>query len=144
MNFRDFDFDALQDIPPLLRYYEAPRVSITTKGLFSINTALRKEVGNQREFRVKISPDCQYLALFPFESPNVRFSSKGGYIVHTPFAQHLEAQGLQLPVTYTMEWCQEQQAWIGCCQELSQPPAISSLSEPAKKSTRKSTVRREA
>ena len=33
---------------------------------------------------------------------------------------------------YTMEWCQEQEAWVGRCQEISAPPALSLLDPPSK------------
>ena len=142
MNFQDFDFSTLQDIPSLQRYYETPRVSVTENGLFSINSALRKEVGAQREFRVKISPDCRHLALCLSQTPNVRFSAKGGNVIHRNLAQLLASHGLQLPAIYTMRWCPEQQAWIGCCQELPSPPPLSALANTAKKpATRKNAGR---
>ena len=57
MDFLDLDFSTLQDIPPLQHYFETPRVSVTQKGLFSMNAAFRKAAGAQRRFQVKISPD---------------------------------------------------------------------------------------
>ncbi len=33
---------------------------------------------------------------------------------------------------YTMEWCQEEEAWVGRCQEISAPPALSLLDPPSK------------
>ena len=54
MDFLDLDFSTLQDIPPLQHYFETPRVSVTQKGLFSMNAAFRKAAGAQRRFLVKI------------------------------------------------------------------------------------------
>ena len=136
MNFSDLNFETLQDIPPLLHYYDVPHVSVTGKGLFSLNGALRKKVGEQREFRVKISPDGRYLVLYLQEPPNIRISAKSVNVTHTALAQSLEEKGILLPAVYTMEWCQERCAWIGCCQELPQPPALSELM-PGKKAVKK-------
>ena len=56
---------------------------------------------------------------------NICFSAKGGNVLHLDFKQYLEAKGISLPALYTMEWCQERRAWIGCCQDLPEPPALS-------------------
>ena len=61
MNFSELDFEALEDIPPLRRHYDVPRISITEKGMVSMNGALKRGVGAQREFRAKTSPDGRYL-----------------------------------------------------------------------------------
>ncbi len=74
MNFSDLDFDKLQDIPPIQHYFDTPRVSVTEKGLVSMNAAFRKNVGTQREFRSQISPDGRYLVFYPMEPPNIHFS----------------------------------------------------------------------
>ena len=44
-------------------------------------------------------------------------------MLHLDFKQYLEAKGISLPALYTMEWCQERRAWIGCCQDLPEPLA---------------------
>ena len=95
MNFSELDFEALEDIPPLRRHYDVPRISITEKGMVSMNGALKRGV---------------------------------------------EAKGISLPALYTMEWCQERRAWIGCCQDLPEPPALSALDQPKK--VRRSAARR--
>ena len=41
MNFSELDFEALEDIPPLRRHYDVPRISITEKGMVSMNGALK-------------------------------------------------------------------------------------------------------
>lgn len=127
MNFSELDFEALEDIPPLRRHYDVPRISITEKGMVSMNGALKRGVGAQREFRAKTSPDGRYLLLCSEETPNICFSAKGGNVLHLDFKQYLEAKGISLPALYTMEWCQERRAWIGCCQDLPEPPALSAL-----------------
>lgn len=77
MNFSELDFEALEDIPPLRRHYDVPRISITEKGMVSMNGALKRGVGAQREFRAKTSPDGRYLLLCSEETPNICFSAKG-------------------------------------------------------------------
>ena len=121
MNFSELDFEALEDIPPLRRHYDVPRISITEKGMVSMNGALKRGVGAQREFRAKTSPDGRYLLLCSEETPNICFSAKGGNVLHLDFKQYLEAKGISLPALYTMEWCQERRAWIGCCQDCPNP-----------------------
>ncbi len=133
MEFFDLDFSTLQDIPPLQRYYETPRVSITPKGLFSMNGAFRREAGDQRRFRVRISPDGRYLVLYPAEPANVCFSAQNGHVTHAALARTLTERGVQLPALYPVVWCQEQEAWVGTCQELPPPPRISGRDKPGKK-----------
>ena len=82
MNFSELDFEALEDIPPLRRHYDVPRISITEKGMVSMNGALKRGVGAQREFRAKTSPDGRYLLLCSEETPNICFSAKGGNVLH--------------------------------------------------------------
>lgn len=93
MNFSELDFEALEDIPPLRRHYDVPRISITEKGMVSMNGALKRGVGAQREFRAKTSPDGRYLLLCSEETPNICFSAKGGNVLHLDFKQYLEAKG---------------------------------------------------
>lgn len=131
MDFFDLDFSTLQDIPPIRHYYETSRVSMTQKGLFSMNGAFRKEAGEQRRFRVRISPDGRYLVLYPTEPANVCFSAKNGHVTHKALARHLVQRGIQLPALYTVIWCQEQGAWVGSCQDLPAPPHLSALDKPA-------------
>ena len=142
MNFSNFDFDLFEDIPTFRRYYDTPRVTVTKKGLFSMNSAMQKDVGDQREFRAKTSPDGRYLALYITEEPNVRFSPKNANVTHMALARHLEEKGIQLPVYYEMEWCQQQQAWIGCCQELPVPPDVAKLAK-TKGELKKQVTRRD-
>lgn len=137
MNFSDLDFSTLQDIPPLQRYYDIPRVSISEKGLVSMNGAFRKEVGAQREFRIQTTPDGRYLVFYPMESPNIRFSAKGGNVTHLDLARYLKGQGILLPTIYSMAWCKEEQAWVGRCEELAQPPILSVLAKGKKKTAEK-------
>ena len=89
MNFSELDFEALEDIPPLRRHYDVPRISITEKGMVSMNGALKRGVGAQREFRAKTSPDGRYLLLCSEETPNICFSAKGGNVLHLDFKQYL-------------------------------------------------------
>ena len=121
MQYPGLNFSELQDIPPLRRYFDVPRVSVTGKGLFAMNGAMMRQAGEQREFRAQITADGCYLVLFPGEAPNIHFSAKGGSVIHTAFARTLADKGILLPAVYTMEWCQEHQAWVGRCQELPIP-----------------------
>ncbi len=140
MNFSDPDFDKLQDIPPIQHYFDTPRVSVTEKGLVSMNAAFRKNVGTQREFRSQISPDGRYLVFYPMEPPNIHFSAKGGNVTHLELAKYLKKQGMLLPAIYTMTWHQERQVWVGCCEELPQPPALSTLAKSKKRTAEKRTT----
>lgn len=133
MCFSDLDFSTLQDIPPTGRFHDTPRVSVSAAGRVAMNRAFCKLAAGQREFRAKISPDGRYLVLCPDEPPSIRFSAKGGDAVHSMLAQRLEGLGFLVPVQYTMEWSEERRAWMGCCRELAQPPALSELEKPAKK-----------
>ena len=76
MNFSELDFEALEDIPPLRRHYDVPRISITEKGMVSMNGALKRGVGAQREFRAKTSPDGRYLLLCSEGRPTSVFPPK--------------------------------------------------------------------
>lgn len=138
MCFPDLDFEALQDIPPVSRYYDTPRLSVSGAGRVAMNRAFCRQAGGQREFRIKISPDGRYLVLYPDEPPSIRFSAKGGDTAHSLLARRLKGLGFLMPALYSMEWSEERRAWVGCCQELSQPPALSEL----KTSVRKSAERR--
>ena len=127
MDFSNFQFESLQDIPPVQCYYDTPRVSVTEKGLFSINGAMRRRVGEQRSFRVKMSPDGYYLGFYLDQEPNVRFAPKSGNTTHDALKELLRDNGIQLPAVYTMEWCAEQRGWFGHCQELPQLPDLTAL-----------------
>ena len=116
-----YSFELWEDIPPVISYYDTPRVSVSEKGLFAMNGAMMRQAGEQREFRAQITADGCYLVLFPGETPNIHFSAKGGSVIHTAFARTLADKGILLPAVCTMEWCQEHQAWVGRCQELPIP-----------------------
>lgn len=127
MIFSDLDFSTLQDIPPLQRYYDMPRVSVSEKGLVSMNGAFRKEAGTQRTFRSQIGPDGRYLVFYPTETPNIRFSAKGGSVTHVDLAKYLVEKGILLPAVYSMTWCRERQAWVAfLCAYRGNPGAFSS------------------
>lgn len=106
------------------------KLSINAQGKHS---ALRKKVGDQREFRARITPDGYYLALY-LEAPyNIRFSSKSGTAHHAILAQQLKKNGIQLPATYCFEWCEPENAWVVCCQELPPLPALPTASQAKKR-----------
>ena len=133
MDFSNLDFSTLQDIPVQFSYYEIPKLSINAQGKLAMNSALRKKVGDQREFRARITPDGYYLALY-LEGPyNIRFSSKSGTAHHAILAQQLKKNGIQLPATYCFEWCEPKNAWVGCCQELPPLPALPTASQAKKR-----------
>ena len=133
MDFSNLDFSTLQDIPVQFSYYEIPKLSINAQGKLAMNSALRKKVGDQREFRARITPDGYYLALY-LEAPyNIRFSSKSGTAHNAILAQQLKKNGIQLPATYCFEWCEPENAWVGCCQELPPLPALPTASQAKKR-----------
>lgn len=131
------EFQHIQDIPPRQHYHDVPRVPISEKGFVSMNRAFRKEVGTQRDFRSQITPDGRYLVLYPMETPNIHFSAKGGNATHLDLAKYLAEKGILLPANYSMAWCKERQAWVGCCGELAQPPAPSVFGKGKKKAAEK-------
>lgn len=125
----DLDFSTLQDIPPIQRHYDRPWLTITAKGRVSLNGAMQKRIGEHREFQAKISPDGRYLVLYPDKPGNIRFSPKGS-VTHMELKRHLEEMGFLMPLVYAMDWDEEHKAWIDCCQELPQPPDVSTLEKP--------------
>ena len=127
MKTTGFDFNAMEDIPPRPRFYDTPRVLVTEKGLFSMNKALRKRVGERREFHVRISADGRFLALCEQGEPNVRFSPQCAHTYHLPLARLLEEKGIGLPAAYVVEWDTEHSAWVGCCSEIAPPPDLERL-----------------
>lgn len=78
MNNGGFDFSTPVDIPAHRHYHNTPWVQLSAKGLLSINSGLRRQLGEQRQFRAKLSPDGRFLALCTGEEPNVCFSRKHG------------------------------------------------------------------
>lgn len=139
MNFSELDFEALEDIPPLRRHYDVPRISITEKGMVSMNGALKRGVGAQREFRAKTSPDGRYLLLCSEETPNICFSAKGGNVLHLDFKQYLEAKGISLPALYTME-CARSGGLSAAVRTCPNPRPSPALGQPKK--VRRSAARR--
>ena len=141
MSIPRFDFQTLQDIPSRLNHRDTPRLTITEKGLISINGALRSRVGERRAFRAKISPDGRYMALCTREEPNLQFGLRSGRTYHAALCRLVEEMGFTLPVVYTMEWDEEHSAWIGGCEEIAPPPALSALREEKTARRRKAAGR---
>lgn len=137
MDFSDLYFNTLQDISSYQRCQDAPRISISAKAYISMNRAFRKKAGGQREFRSQSSPDGRYLVFAPMGSPDIHFSAKGGRAIHLKLAKCLKEKGISLPAAYTMVWCQERQAWIGCCEELPQPPSFLGFQKRKREDRRK-------
>lgn len=130
MDMFDLDFSTLQDIPAQGRCQEISRVSVTPRGDLAMNGAFRREVGELRTFRARYSPDGRYLVFYTRETPNIHFSAKNGRVSHKELARQLASKGVQLPAVYTMAWCEEQGAWVGCSRELPPPPSLSALGRP--------------
>ena len=141
--FFDLDFSQLEDIPAHLSRYTTPQTTVSEKGMVSLNSVMLKTVGSQRMFRARLSPNGYWLVLYRQGEPNLRFSAKSGHASHPELAQLLREKGFSLPAAYTMEWCQEEEAWVGRCQEMAPPPALSLL-EPPSKPQRKPRRRRGA
>ena len=90
MQYPGLNFSELQDIPPLRHYYDVPRVSVTGKGLFAMNGAMRRQVGERREFRAKATADGCYLVLFRGETPIISLYAKVWREIHTYLASTLD------------------------------------------------------
>ena len=117
------DLSTFVDIPSVRSYFDHPHVLISGKGNISLNSSMQKKVGEQREFHARISPDGRYLALYPEETANLRFSKKGATLLHVDLLKLLESKGIQFPTAYEMEWHTEDKVWVGCCPDLPAPPA---------------------
>ena len=123
------DLSQFEDLPAPTGYHDIPRLTVSESGRVAMNAAMQRAVGTQRDFRAKVYDNLYYFALCLEEPYTFSFAPKNGMLVHKALALELKQQGYKFPVTYTMEWHPEQNAWIGGCQELAQPPAFSGASK---------------
>ena len=137
MKLLELDFSTMREIPARQNDHDKPKLTVTAKGLITLNCALRRRLGERRTFRALISPDGRFIALCLQGEPNIRFSPQSGHTYHMQLAHLLEDAGLGLPAAYDVEWSGEHEAWVGCCRELAPPPALASLAR-----TRQGTRRR--
>ena len=56
MNFSELDFEALEDIPPLRRHYDVPRISITEKGMVSMKEEMCSILTSNSTWKQRGSP----------------------------------------------------------------------------------------
>ena len=127
MLFSELDFSLFRDVPSNLPGREAPHISVSEKGMVNMNDPLREKIGDQRTFRMQITPDGAWLALWSEQPPNVCFSQKAARMSLRPLAQELRAHGFSFPVLYVLEWDEQRRVWVGPCQEMGPPPSLGSL-----------------
>ena len=124
---QNINFDLFEDIPDKVPSGTALRLSVNEKGMVSINSALSRAVGDQREFRAQKYPDGSFFALFRDEAPNIKFSQKSLNSFQPGLASSLRGLGNNFPVVYILEWDEAHKAWVGHCSEISSPPKLSSI-----------------
>ena len=116
-----------EDIPDKVPSGTALRLSVNEKGMVSINSALSRAVGDQREFRAQKYPDGSCFALFRDEALNIKFSKKSLNSFQPGLASSLRGLGYNFPVVYILEWDEAHKAWVGHCSEISSPPKLSTI-----------------
>lgn len=124
---QNINFDLFEDIPAKVSSGPALRLSVNEKGMVSINSALSRAVGDQREFRAQKYPDGSCFALFRDEAPNIKFSQKSLNSFQPGLASSLRGLGYNFPVVYILEWDEAHKVWVGHCSEISSPPKLSSI-----------------
>ena len=139
-DFSKLDFSQFRDIPPLRRSFDIPRLSVSSAGVLTLNSAFLRLLGEeQRSFCIKLSPDGRMLLLIPNGTPSFRFTPKG-VLTHREFLELLRTLQIQVPAVYAMEWVESKGCWIGCCQDLPAPPPVAAaLSASAKVKRRRSS-----
>lgn len=76
MNFSELDFEALEDIPPLRRHYDVPRISITEKGMVSMNGALKEGWVHRENFVQRLAQTAATCSCAPRRRPTSVFPPK--------------------------------------------------------------------
>ncbi|BDF71235.1 hypothetical protein CE91St41_15380 [Oscillospiraceae bacterium] len=130
------DFSSFDEVPESVRFYDHPKLSMTAQGVLSMNTALQTQAGKQRRFRIRFSKDGRYILLCSDAEGNICFSEKG-VVTHRPMKELLLERGIQLPVSYRLEWCGGQNGWVGCSGDLPSPPPAGQLIQPQRRKGRK-------
>lgn len=133
MQLSKIDLRSFHDFPPQPSAHTALCLSLNAKGELSMNTALRRAMGEIRDFHGMYSDEKGQILLYRNETPNVHFSKSGGISKNRALAETLEGLGFKLPLRYDVEWVEELHAWLGVCQEMDPPPAVPALEKPRRR-----------
>lgn len=119
---KSIDFGTFLDFPTAFPSQDQPLVKIQEDGRIFLYGELRKRLAEkQSDYCARISPDGRYVALYPQRTPNVHFNMSGSSVRNERLLKFLQEKGIQLPAVYTMEWFEQEQAWVGCCGDLPEP-----------------------
>lgn len=126
IQFNTLDFSRFHDVPAPVRYYDQRKLTVSTNGVLSLNRPFLQELGAVRSFQMQLSEDGRYILLRAEDAGRICFSEKG--ILTHPYVRDAVASfGFSLPVRYVFDWCEDQSAWVGCCEELPPLPPINEL-----------------
>ena len=123
-----FDLSNFCELLPQQHGHTHPRLSVSRKGDLTMNEAFRKKQGESREFRALYRNDGLQILLFPYQEPNVSFSKVSGVAKNRQLADFLNELGFHFPLRYDLQWDEENQVWVGTCQEMA-----ASLEPPSRK-----------
>lgn len=99
------------DVPEPHTNAQVLRLSFSKKDQLSQNPALQKALDGVKEFRLKISPDGRFLLLDPEGPYNMTFTPQGVQ-THHPLGELLQKQGLELPVSFRVNWIDPLHCWV--------------------------------
>jgi hypothetical protein len=122
-------------IPAPVKYYDLPKLTVSTNGLLTMNSSFQRLAGETRRFHGEISGDGRCLVLRPGADGPSAFSPKG-VLTHRWFQGLLEQKQIKFPATYIMEWIPEREIWVGCSRDLSAPPQVKALLQEQKRGRR--------
>ena len=119
---KSIDLGTFLDFPTAFPSRDQPLVKIQEDGRIFLYGELRKRLAEkQSDYCARISPDGRYVALYPQRTPNVHFNMSGSSVRNERLLKFLQEKEIQMPAVYTMEWFEQEQAWVGCCEELPEP-----------------------
>ena len=119
---KELDLSIFLDIPTACSIRNKPSVKINGDGRIFLYGSLRKLAQeDQRDYRITISSDGCYIALYPELAPNAHFHKDGTSGRSAELASLLRDQKHQLPAVYEIVWMEENKAWVGRIQELPEP-----------------------
>lgn len=137
LDLNAMDFSHFIDVPAPVKYYEYPKLTMTSQGVLTMSNALQAAAKDGRTFTLRISEDGRYLLLKLDSKGNIKFSDKGT-VTHKIMKDMLTERKIQLPACYLLDWCEGQNAWVGCSGDLPAPPSAQEMLPPQKRKGRKS------
>ncbi len=129
------DINTFIDFPRTCSKRNQAIVKIDTDGRTWLYGTQRKLAQtHQQDYRARISPDGRCIIMQYTEEPSIHFRTCGCTVQNEKMLDLLQRKGIQLPVSYKMEWLDEMKAWVGCCSDLPDPDLT-----VIRRKTRKST-----